>query len=272
MTAPAIPTVLCAVDDSDHAPAVAMAGVGLAEHLGARLVIVRVDDRITGIAFDQAAARNAMTDFMMMGVPGGFGYRTHTESRVLPGSDATAAILQEARSIGAGLIVMGTRGRGPLTRAILGSTARSVLKGATVPVAIVPPSDPSIATVSGARTLPRFGILLVPVDLKSDARGQLEMTGLLAGGSPHRPLLLHVVPRGSDHEFFRKRMNPLGLAIPGNPGAKLLVLDGDVDATIVKITHTDNVGVVILGRAKDVAGSIACAVLENTPAVVIVVP
>lgn len=268
---PAIQTVLCAVDDSPHAAAVAFAAAGLAEHLAARLVVVRVDPRADGTPGDQAAARQALAEFMMEGLPSGVGYRERTESRVVAGRPAEA-ILTASVAEKAGLIVMGTRGRGVLSRTILGSTARDVLKGATVPVAIVPPSDPEIVTVVGARTIPRFGILLVPVDMKSPAASQLSVTGLLAPGSAHRPMLLHVTDAGVDHALIRERMNPLGLAVPGGRGAKLLVLEGDVADAIVKVTKKDDVGLVILGRAREAAGSVACAVLERTRAVVVVVP
>lgn len=264
-------TVLCAVDDSTHASAVAFAAAGLADHLNARLVVVRVDPRAAGSAAEQAEARQALAEFMMEGLPGGVGYRAGTESRVLAGAPAEV-VLREAIVERAGLIVMGTRGRGALTRAILGSTARDVLRGATVPVAVVPPSDPEIATLVGARTTPRFGIVLVPVDLKSAAQSQLAVTGMLGAGSSHRPMLLHVTDTGTDHVLIRERMTPLVREIPGGRGAKLLVLEGDVAEAIVRVTQKDDVGLVILGRARDAAGTVACAVLERTRAVVVVVP
>lgn len=262
-------TVLCAVDDSTHAPAVAFAAAGLAEHLKARLLVIRIDARASGSEREQADARQSLVEFMMEGLPGGVGYRTNTESRVLAGTPADV-VLREAVAERAGLIVIGTRGRGALTRAILGSTARDVLKDAPVPVAIVPPSDPAIAALVGARTIPRFGIILVPVDMKSAATSQLAVTGLLGSGSPHRPMLLHVADAGSDHVLLRERMTPLAREIPGGRGAKLLVLEGDVAEAIVRVTQKDDVGLVILGRAA--AGKVACSVLERTSAVVVVVP
>jgi len=272
MSVAASRTVLCAVDDSSHAPAVALAAAGIAEQLKARLVVVRADPRLEGTEDERDMARQALAEFMLEDMPAGLGYRQATDSRVLAGGDAAKAILGAAAAEQAGLIVMGTRGRGALTRAVLGSTARDVLRGASVPVAVVPPSDPEIATVVGARTVPRFGILLVPVDLTSDATSQLAVTGLLAPGSDHRPMLLHVTESGVDPMLAQQRMNSLGLAIPGGRGAKLLVLEGNVADAIIRVTQRDDVGLVILGRARDAAGKIACAVLEKSRAVVVVVP
>jgi len=272
MSVAAIRTVLCAVDDSSHAPAVAFAAAGIAEQLKARLVVARADARAGGTEDERDAARQALAEFMLEGIPSGLGYRQATDSRLLPGGDAAKAVLEAAAAEQAGLIVMGTRGRGAVTRAVLGSTARDVLRGASVPVAIVPPSDPEIATVVGARTVPRFGIVLVPVDLTSDATSQLAVTGLLAPGSDHRPMLLHVTEAGLDPMLAQQRMNSLGLAIPGGRGAKLLVLEGNVADAIIRVTQRDDVGLVILGRARDAAGQVACTVLEKSNAVVVVVP
>lgn len=85
MSVEAIRTVLCAVGDSSHAVAVGLAGAALADHLGAQLVVARVDDRMAGTESEQAAAREAMSDFMLSGLPGGLGYRDGTDSSVLPG-------------------------------------------------------------------------------------------------------------------------------------------------------------------------------------------
>lgn len=49
------------------------------------------------------------------------------------------AILETSKASGASLIVLGTRGRGPLKRLLLGSTANQVTHHATCPVVVVPP-------------------------------------------------------------------------------------------------------------------------------------
>jgi len=75
-------------------------------------------------------------------------------STVVHEGQAAAAIVQEARSWNADLVVVGTRGNGLMKRLLLGSTARSVLHHAAASVLIarrtskvVPPSEeqPSVA-------------------------------------------------------------------------------------------------------------------------------
>ena len=62
---------------------------------------------------------------------------------------AAAAIVDAARLYGADLIVMSTHGRSGLGRVVFGSVAESVLRGTTVPILLVRPSDAPIATMPG---------------------------------------------------------------------------------------------------------------------------
>src|SRR5688500_15035949 len=101
-----ISTVLCAVDDSSHASAVAYAAGGLAQFLNAQLIILRVkahpaDD--SGEAFEDKVRLN---ELVSRALPGGIGYREATESVVSTGEPAEV-IVRMAAARDAGLIVMG---------------------------------------------------------------------------------------------------------------------------------------------------------------------
>ena len=57
----------------------------------------------------------------------------------LGAGDVVRALTDEAESIGADTIVVGTRGRSGIVRLVLGSVARSLLTHAAVSVLVVPP-------------------------------------------------------------------------------------------------------------------------------------
>jgi universal stress protein A len=63
------------------------------------------------------------------------------EVTLLEGSPP-AEIVRQAAAVGAGLIVIGTHGRGGLAHAVLGSVAERVLHHATCPVLVVPDRKP----------------------------------------------------------------------------------------------------------------------------------
>jgi len=61
------------------------------------------------------------------------------EARVAKRRDTTAtAIMQEATAADADLVIMGSRGLGPVKSILLGSVSRAVLQHATVPVLVAP--------------------------------------------------------------------------------------------------------------------------------------
>ena len=102
------------------------------------------------------------------------------------------AILERVGQLNADLIVMTTHGRGPLSRAFLGSVADEVLRGSEVPVLLIRPRQEAIDLKSDA--LPRR--VLIPLD-GSALSEQILLPALdlvrLAGA---RCTLLHVVEPG----------------------------------------------------------------------------
>jgi nucleotide-binding universal stress UspA family protein len=99
------------------------------------------------------------------------------------------AILREAESLGADLIVMGTHGVGGFERWVLGSVAEKVLRKAPCPVITLTktrsepvPADPG-----------RFGEVLCALDLSESSRETLAAAVSMAQGAGAHLTLLHVI-------------------------------------------------------------------------------
>jgi nucleotide-binding universal stress UspA family protein len=74
---------------------------------------------------------------------------------VRPSAPAWAALLDAARQLGADLLICGTRGRGAFARALLGSTASSLLHNTDLPLLVVPDGGgaldgPAVAAYDGS--------------------------------------------------------------------------------------------------------------------------
>ena len=63
----------------------------------------------------------------------------------MPTSDAGPVLVDVAGSVAADLLVVGSRGRGPVTGAVLGSVSQVLISHAEAPVAVIgPPAGPSV--------------------------------------------------------------------------------------------------------------------------------
>lgn len=63
------------------------------------------------------------------------------DTRVVEASGAAEGVIESARVTGADLIVLASMGRGGFSRAVLGSVADKVIRGATPPVLVIPGPD-----------------------------------------------------------------------------------------------------------------------------------
>lgn len=129
----------------------------LASALGARTVIVHV---VAPVSRDPAGAlrANAVREGTALLAEEARRFATPVETRILYGAPAES-IVACAEELGAGLVVLGTRGRSPLEGLFLGSVARYVLRGCRRPVLVVHRSVPSmrsiVAGVDGSEVSPR---------------------------------------------------------------------------------------------------------------------
>lgn len=213
------------------------------------------------------------------------GLQVHVELREGPAAQVVSTV---ARESGADLLVIGSRGRNPISRLLLGSVADATLRQVSLPTLIVHPGD-------SART-PRATNLLVGMDFSPEADRAAGFAARLAapGGSSviallhasplptpfigvEMPAVPIVEPAESDapiREALSKRVVALGgqgvrvegLTCPGAPAEALrdIAQDREVDIVVAGTT-------VPAGAAKLLLGSVAADLVHQADRPVLVV-
>ncbi|HSL00603.1 MAG TPA: universal stress protein [Rubrobacteraceae bacterium] len=153
--------ILLATDGSPHAELAALTAVDLAESTGSRLHVVavaRTFDPAVYEVYAEAAREDIRSEAQQIleeqvrkiEAAGG----TVTVAHLKMGERRDEAIVHLAEEIGAGLIVMGSRGFGGLKRALLGNVADSVVRHAHCPVMVVRPQRSADSRLSWRRFVP----------------------------------------------------------------------------------------------------------------------
>jgi nucleotide-binding universal stress UspA family protein len=141
--------IIWATDGSSGAEQALQFAKGLAQADGARLIVVHVKEILAArgavpvnVKEDeiQAAIRKQVEDLKQEGLNA-----TLQLADVMAGG-AAHAILEIADEKGADLIVVGTRGYGPLVGLLLGSATHRLLHIAHCPVLVVPPKSAGAST------------------------------------------------------------------------------------------------------------------------------
>ncbi|MFB6236688.1 MAG: universal stress protein [Halopenitus sp.] len=143
--------ILIPTDGSDVAESAVDQALGLAEAFGAEvhaLYVVDIDsvnlglgteqvDRLRQGRFDEMEEVKARAEEATRSVADRAAERGIAVEEHVAGGRPHAVIADHAEEIGADLIVMGSHGRGGVSRAILGSVTERVLRSTEVPVQVV---------------------------------------------------------------------------------------------------------------------------------------
>ena len=145
-------SIVCGVDGSPESSVAVDVAAGMAERLGARLVVAHVAE-LAPIHYAHAAQFGGPTMRGPGAVEEQIRAQEHTGQRLLAQAAAGVADAEKRVAIGfpaerlasiadeenAELIVVGSRGRGAFKSAFLGSVSKSLVGFARCPVLIVPP-------------------------------------------------------------------------------------------------------------------------------------
>jgi nucleotide-binding universal stress UspA family protein len=169
-------TIVCAVDQSEAAGPVFDTARWLADALSARLSVVHVTD---------GPLRDA--DELLASLRARLGADT-VEISLVEGSPA-AAILAAADQAGAELVVVGSRGRGSLRAAVLGSVSRDLTAQARCPVVVVPSGQ--ARSNPGEVAAPGQASVVCGIDGSDQALTAAAIAGRLAKRLGYRLVVVH---------------------------------------------------------------------------------
>ena len=126
--------VVCGIDDSPQSEAGAALAARVAERFGRELVLAHVLQ--TGTMLDEAAAREGTTLLATAAAQ----VQPSARRVLAPQTESVPATLAAiAAREGASFLVVGSRGRGPVQSALLGSVSTGAVLEATCPVVVVSP-------------------------------------------------------------------------------------------------------------------------------------
>lgn len=175
------------------------------------------DDRVDIISVGQDAAaeitQRAAEQLRCCGVA--------AEIRIGSGPVADA-IVENARAVGADLVVVGSRGRGLILGTLLGSTARALTRTSPFPVLIA----------RARRVAPRR--VLLAVDGSPDSQAAANALMSIPLGNDAEIVLLHVVPdTRKDSTRSRDLLSLVASRLPATIPTRIEVARGDVPSAIL---------------------------------------
>jgi len=138
-------TIMVATDGSKHGDRAVDLAKSIAQQGKSKVVVVHVTERLVGKGGNVPAAMDEdelvtkikaqVADLNAVGIP------AELTTYVVSSGGPAHVIAEATESVGADLIVVGSRGDSPLSQVILGSVPIRLLQIATCPVLVVPPPE-----------------------------------------------------------------------------------------------------------------------------------
>jgi nucleotide-binding universal stress UspA family protein len=170
------PTIVVGVDRSDAAESVVDAASWLASTLDTRLLVVHA-------VAEPVEEAEELLESLRARLPGA----DDTSTRLVEGAPAER-LIELADQEDAELLVVGSRGRGALSSAVLGGVSRKVARDARCPVVVVPPGASTGTPDAGGGSK---GTVVCGVDGSGHAVTAAQVAGRLAERLGGRLLVLH---------------------------------------------------------------------------------
>lgn len=261
------PCVLCPIDYSDASAGALRYASAIAEHFGARLIVMTVEDPLlttaldfgTGIYWTAELSKQQVKEFVVetLGATRAVLSRCEYEAAV---GKPPVEILRVARLRKCDAIVMSSHGVTGARKLFFGSTTERVLRETTVPVLVTPAADRGpLRMEDAARTVRRVA---VPVDLSDASAHQTRTAAGIAEALSLPILLVHVIepvrsrllPRvnvtglnASRRSLAEDALQQLTESLPARVRREALVVYGDPAEEAAKVVHDREAGLIVMG-------------------------
>jgi nucleotide-binding universal stress UspA family protein len=223
-------SILCPVDFSEPSRTALRYAAAIANHFGATLTLLAVDNPLLAEA---AAATGRVPAFADETREELWRFGSQTLESIEPGPCTVdfrvtvgkpgPEILLVARELRSDLIVMSSRGQGGARKMFFGSTTERVLRDTTVPVLVTPADDQGAMAVSTMANL--IHRIIVPVDFVPISAHQLAVAAGLAEAFSIPLVVTHVM----EPVFIPPRLR---IAMPKLAASRR----ADVDDRLAKLT------------------------------------
>jgi nucleotide-binding universal stress UspA family protein len=291
------PSVICPIDFSEPSRSALCYAAAIAEHFGAELTVLAVDDPLLAEVAASSGRTPSLAEetdrelrrFAADAVDQPQHRARSTEFVVRVGKPAPV-ILEVAAATHADLIVMGSHGRSGVGKLFFGSTTERVLRETTIPV-LVTPDDHSRPT-SLSEAVAGLRRVLAPVDLSTWSGHHVAAAAGIAKALSSSLILLHVIEPvfvpGTLRTFMpgidasrradcEDRLNALVADHAPGLTVETIVAAGDVSEEIAKLARVRKVGLLIVGLHSGGAtgprmGSVTYRVICSARTLVLAVP
>ena len=261
--------LLCPVDFSEPSQRALRHALTIARRHESEVTVLHVEDMLLGAARAEVSVR---AEFMP---------RPQDELRafveetglsdldrfkiVMMAGDAVGEIIEQASRGSSDLIVMGTRGRSGVARALLGSVTERVLRQARCPVMTIPPAAPGPAMND---VVEPYDPILCASDFSPSCRKGLDLALSMAQEADARLILLHAlqwptvvagmmplpvrveipIDRAEwRREAFTKLKRGLPDDAPFRCRPETVVVPGHPSETILRVADDERVNLIVMG-------------------------
>jgi len=193
---------------------------------------------------------------------------------------AAAAILEAIKNDQADLVIMGTHGRSPAKRFLLGSVTETVLQQSPVPVFIVRQAQHALINVEDPNTLPIVKRILCPVNSPHSSAAGLGHAANLAAKFGAQLTILYVAESETEplDKAHQKLCSWIPAEVPATCSISHVIRKGVAGDEIIRFAGETQQDMIVLCayRGKEtkerIFGQTADLVLRKAPVPVLVVP